>query len=274
MDTPLPNNTFAPTNKKTNIMNIPTSFIQKQRSSWFKDWFDTNFYHQLYANRDEKEAAQFVDNLINELQPPEHSTMLDLGCGAGRHTKQLAAHGFHVTGLDLAASSIRAAKKVHVPGTQFYQHDMRIPFCIARFNYVFSFFTSFGYFKTQDENNAVIYNIANSLKPKGTLVMDYLNVNYSEAHQVEREKKEIDGVNYHIRRWHNDTHFYKYIKVTNVLEHGNVEYTEQVEKLRLTDFDILFKRNGLRLKKVFGDYDLNAYDPEDSPRLIMIAEKL
>jgi len=39
------------------------------------------------------------------------------------------------------------------------------------------------------------------------------------------------------------------------------------------DFDILFKRNGLKLKKVFGDYSLNEYDPENSPRLIMVVEK-
>jgi SAM-dependent methyltransferase len=255
-------------------MNIPATFIQKQKSSWFKEWFDTNYYHQLYAKRDEKEAALFVDNLISELQPPEHSYMLDLGCGAGRHAKQLAAHGYNVTGLDLAASSIRTAKRVHVPGTQFYQHDMRIPFCVSRFNYVFSFFTSFGYFKTPEENNVVINNISNSLKPKGTFVMDYLNVNYSEAHQVEREVKEIDGIHYHIHRWHNNTHFYKHIEIREVLENGNFEYIEQVEKLRLVDFDILFKRNGLRLKKVFGDYDLNNYDPELSPRLIMVAEKI
>jgi hypothetical protein len=51
------------------------------------------------------------------------------------------------------------------------------------------------------------------------------------------------------------------------------EFVEQVEKLRLEDFDILFKRNGLRLKNVFGDYKLGAYDPDYSPRLVMVAEK-
>ena len=255
-------------------MNIPATFIQQQQKSWFKDWFDTNFYHQLYASRDKTEATLFVKNLINELHPPENCTMLDLGCGAGRHAKQLAAYGYNVTGLDLSASSIRSAKQAHIPGTQFYQHDMRIPFCISRFNYVFSFFTSFGYFKTPEENNAVIYNIANSLKPKGTFVMDYLNVSFSEAHLVENEQKDIDGIVYNIHRWHNDTHFYKYIEVCDVLQNGNFEYTEQVEKLRLTDFDILLKKNRLRLRKVFGDYSLDEYDPECSPRLIMIADKI
>jgi hypothetical protein len=59
-----------------------------------------------------------------------------------------------------------------------------------------------------------------------------------------------------------------------LLEEGIFEFTEQVEKLRLGDFDILFKKNGLKLKKVFGDYKLGNYDPDLSPRLIMVAEKI
>jgi hypothetical protein len=112
-----------------------------------------------------------------------------------------------------------------------------------------------------------------SLKPKGTLVLDYLNVNYSEDNQVDNEEKEIDGIIYHITRWNDATHFYKLIEIDNIQADGKFEYMEKVEKLRLVDFDILFKRNGLKLKKVFGDYSLNEYDPEYSPRLIMVVEK-
>lgn len=251
------------------------NFIQERNQVWFKEWFDTEFYQRLYANRNEKEASDFVDELINILQPPSHSTMLDLGCGTGRHARGLAAHGHCVTGLDLSPSSIRTAKKIHTPGTQFYQHDMRLPFCTSRYHYVFSFFTSFGYFKTRQENDDVITNISMALKPRGTLVMDYLNVNHSEKHTVENQTKEIDGIIYHISRWHTDTHFFKHIEVSDVdgtrLKH---EYTEQVEKIRLHDFDILFKRHGLQLKTVFGDYQLNAYDTDQSPRLIMVAQKM
>ena len=254
-------------------MNNTLDFIIEKKASWFKEWFNTSYYHQLYAHRDHKEAAGFVNKLVEELQPAEHSVMLDLGCGAGRHAKQLALHGYTVIGLDLAATSIRAARREHVPGAQFYQHDMRLPFCISRFNYVFSFFTSFGYFKNEEENNEVIRNISMSLRPGGTLVMDYLNVNYAEEHIVEKEEKEIDGIIYHITRWNDASHFYKKIEIDDVLAEGRFTCTEQVEKIRLEDFDILFRRNGLKLKKVFGDYSLNSYDPERSPRMIMIVEK-
>lgn len=249
-------------------MNNIAQFIKTKQSTWFSQWFDTTYYHSLYSNRNETEAANFVDALIEELQPHENASMLDLGCGAGRHAKELARHGYNVIGLDLAASSIREAKRVHVQGLQFYQHDMRLPFCVSRFNYVFSFFTSFGYFKSDEENNEVIKNISMSLRPRGTFVMDYLNVQYSEDNLVPNEQKEIDGIIYNINRWSDNTHFYKKIAID-----GQYEFTEQVEKLRLTDFDILFKKNGLKLTKAFGDYKLEPYDPETSPRLIMIAEK-
>ncbi|MGE5797695.1 MAG: hypothetical protein ACM34N_12995 [Ignavibacteria bacterium] len=52
---------------------------------WFKLWFDTVHYHKLYSRHDEKEAADFIDNLLINLKPFKNSSMLDAGCGAGRH---------------------------------------------------------------------------------------------------------------------------------------------------------------------------------------------
>src|SRR5262245_5281593 len=112
--------------------------------SWFKSWFDTSFYHQLYANRNESEAASFIDNLLPTLQPAYNAKMLDLGCGAGRHSKYLASKGYHVTGLDLAGSSIQQAKRHNLDNLQFFQHDMREAFGKNYFDYVLNFFTSFG----------------------------------------------------------------------------------------------------------------------------------
>src|SRR5215510_2688976 len=100
-----------------------TKNIEINNSAWFKHWFDSSFYHQLYANRDEKEAAGFIDELIGELEPVPGSSILDLGCGNGRHSKRLAEKGFAVTGIDLAASSISMAKRFKYESLHFYRHD-------------------------------------------------------------------------------------------------------------------------------------------------------
>jgi 2-polyprenyl-3-methyl-5-hydroxy-6-metoxy-1,4-benzoquinol methylase len=77
--------------------------------TWFKDWFNSPYYHQLYFNRDDKEAAAFIDKLINYLKPVPGSYMLDVACGKGRHSIQLASKGFDVTGIDLSDDSINEA---------------------------------------------------------------------------------------------------------------------------------------------------------------------
>src|ERR1700740_139961 len=98
--------------------------------SWFSDWFNSPYYHLLYQHRDEDEASLFIHSLIRHLQPPAGAKMLDVACGKGRHSKALADMGFDVTGIDLAADSIREAKKFESDQLHFYQHDMRLPFWI------------------------------------------------------------------------------------------------------------------------------------------------
>jgi len=56
------------------------------QENWFKDWFNSPYYHQLYFKRDEQEAAAFIDHLISYLKPPPGSFMLDVACGKGRHS--------------------------------------------------------------------------------------------------------------------------------------------------------------------------------------------
>lgn len=100
--------------------------------SWYKNWFDSPYYHLLYQHRDEEEASQFIRTLINYLKPIHNSTMLDIACGKGRHSIALAEMGFDVTGIDLSWASIEEAKKSEHDKLHFYQHDMRLPF---RINY-------------------------------------------------------------------------------------------------------------------------------------------
>jgi len=61
----------------------------EQNNEWFKSWFDSDYYHILYAHRDEKEAEVFLSNLIQKLKIKQGSSILDLGCGRGRHARLL-----------------------------------------------------------------------------------------------------------------------------------------------------------------------------------------
>lgn len=244
-----------------------------QTQPWFKDWFNSPYYHQLYFNRDQQEAAAFIDKLIAYLQPPHGSRILDVACGKGRHSIHLANKGFDVTGIDLSEYSISEALKFESPNLHFYRHDMRLPFWINYFHYAFNFFTSFGYFKTAREHDNAIRTISQSLVSGGIFVIDYLNVHYAEDHLVHSFDKEIDGVNYYITKWLDETHFYKKIIVEDEALEEPLAYTEKVAKFSLGDFTEMLAYHDLQIQEVFGDYNFAGYDVRKSPRLVIIAKK-
>ena len=241
---------------------------------WFKDWFNSPYYHQLYFNRDDREAAVFIDKLISYLKPAPDSTMLDVACGRGRHSIQLAGKGFDVTGIDLSEDSIAEALKHEIDRLHFFQHDMRLPFRVNYFNYAFNFFTSFGYFKTRREHDNATRTIAHSLKTNGLFVMDYLNVHYAEDHLVHQSEQKVDDVNFIITKWYDETHFYKKIIVEDEALTEPLIYTEKVSKFSLGDLTEMFAYQGMQIQEVFGDYTFSNYDVRKSPRLIMIAKKI
>jgi SAM-dependent methyltransferase len=240
---------------------------------WFESWFDSPHYHRLYAHRDEREAAAFVERLVKFLEPEAGASVLDLGSGAGRHSVQLASRGFEVTGIDLSAASICRARQHAAPNLMFLRRDMRRPFGAKAFDVVFNLFTSFGYFEGQADHLKVVRNIARALKPGGTLVLDYLNVQYAESHRVADELIERDGVVYQVSRWSDAGHLYKRIEVRDGQDAEPLVHVERVAKFGLDDFRAMFRLCGLTMERVFGDYGLNGFDPATSPRLILVASR-
>ncbi|MDQ2718528.1 MAG: class I SAM-dependent methyltransferase [Bacteroidota bacterium] len=240
---------------------------------WFKDWFNSPYYHQLYFKRDETEAARFINKLVDHLQPQPGSFMLDMACGKGRHSIQLASKGFDVTGIDLSVDSIFEAKESENDQLHFFVHDMRLPFWINYFNYAFNFFTSFGYFNTRREHDNSIRTIAQSLKSNGIFIIDYLNVHYAESHLVHKSETEVDGVNYYITKWFDEDHFYKKIIVEDAALEKPIEYQEKVTKFSLGDFTEMLAYHQMQVQEVFGDYNFNSYDLNKSPRMIIVAKK-
>lgn len=242
---------------------------------WYRDWFSSPYYEILYFRRNEEEAQHFINQLMEYLQPAQGSCMLDVACGKGRHSKCLARMGFDVTGIDLSEPFITEAKQFEAPNLHFFLHDMRMPFRINYYDYAFNFFTSFGYFRTMREHDNAVRTIAQSLKPGGIFVIDYLNVHYVEDTLVKEEEKKIDGITFSINRWHDEGHFFKQVKITD--EHRpelKQIFTERVAKFSLGDFTDMLAYQGMQVQAVFGDYTLARYDIRRSPRMIIIAKKV
>ncbi|GAB4092187.1 class I SAM-dependent methyltransferase [Flaviaesturariibacter terrae] len=240
---------------------------------WYTSWFNSDYYHKLYFDRDEQEAEDFLGRLIAHLRPAPGSRALDVACGKGRHSRFLAARGFDVTGIDISPESIAYAQQYENEQLRFAVHDMRLPFWINYFDYTFNFFTSFGYFATRREHDDALRTMARSLRPGGTLLIDYLNVHYVEDRLVHHEEKVIGDSRYEIHRWHDGTHFYKKITVTDPALESPMTHTEKVAKFSLGDFTDMLSFQGLQVQEVFGDYKLGTYDVRKCPRLIVLAKK-
>ncbi len=241
------------------------------KKEWFSEWFDSPYYHLLYKNHDERDAQQAIDNLLQVLNLPPKSTILDLACGKGRHSKHLAEHGFEVTGLDISDASITFARQFENENLTFFQHDMRLPFRINYFDAVVNFFTSFGYFDSENEHLLALKNVAKNLKPGGFFVLDFFNSVLVKKKIVRRAEKKVDGITFILKKTIRDGHVFKTVE----FETGGKKFyfREKVRLFELVDFQSLFAAAGLEILEIYGGYDLQKFDPKISPRLILIAKK-
>ncbi len=235
--------------------------------NWFTKWFDTEYYHILYKDRDYKEAGMFIDNITSYLNLPENAKVLDLACGKGRHSVYLNKLGFEVIGADLSENSISQAKKYENENLHFEVHDMRKPF-EEKFDAVFNLFTSFGYFDNEEDNVTTLKAIKESLNEYGFAVLDFMNVEKVIPNLVASEIKTVDGIDFHIKRKFEDGYIYKDISFEDKGQH--FEFTERVKALTLTDFEQMMNETDIYLLDVFGDYKLGKFYKSTSDRLIMI----
>lgn len=231
--------------------------------AWYQEWFGEE-YLELYSYRDENEAKQqvaFFREQCGALDGP----LLDLACGMGRHVAELRAAGYHPVGCDLSYVLLRTgiAEYGSMPVARA---DMRsLPFCTAAFHGLVNYFTSFGYFSSEEENLAVVREMARVLRPGAVFLFDYLNVHHELARLVQREQRETPFGNASIERWFDeaDHSFNKRITI------GQRRYLERVRGYDLDEISTMFQSSGLIIRSAFGDFEGNAFD-DSSPRLILV----
>ena len=243
---------------------------KKDNIPWFASWFNSPFYHILYDNHDYTEAHDFIDNLIDFLNPPPHSKMLDLACGKGRHSVFLAEKGFDIIGVDLSEESIQEAKTFEHNRLKFETFDMRLPFRVDYFDYVFNIFTSFGYFKNDLDHINTLKNISIDLKQNGIFVMDFFNSNYVLNHLVTHQKSHKQDIDFDIHKNFENGFIHK--TITFDYQNQSYRFAEHVRAFTLQDFEQLFQTANLEITHRFGNYKLDNFNQNHSERLILVAQ--
>lgn len=242
--------------------------------NWFETWFNHPLYLQVYSHRDDADAKKLLNLVLPLTGLQKGSQVLDLACGAGRHSVLLAENGFRVTGADLAenllsvARNEAAAKNLEIT---FSRQDMRYFKFPQRFDGIFNLFTSFGYFDDDRENFSVFKTVSDHLTTGGVFVFDFLNADFIRNYLVPQDEKVIQGTRiFQQRRIVGDT-----VKKKVLLEHADLGKLEFEESVKLYDAAlierVLFTFN-LKVDYRAGDFEGNPLS-EKSQRLILIARK-
>ena len=232
------------------------------------NWFNSDYYHILYKNRDKKEAEFFINNLIKKLKIKKKSKILDLACGVGRHSFYLNKKGMNVIGIDNSENNIKKAKKFENKFLKFKKKEMTEDYGQV-FDFIFNLFTSFGYIN-EKHNFKTFKSINNSLVNHGILVIDYLNVFKLKKELVEKETKKIGNIIFNIKRSFKDNFIVKKIKIK---DNNEIFYFEErVMELTINDFQDYLRKFDFEILDVYGNYNLEKYH-KNSERLIMIIKK-
>lgn len=133
-----------------------------------------------------KGTAQEVDFLIKTLSLTPGMRILDVGCGPGRHSHELARRGYVVHGIDISQTFIDLANAEDIDGASFERLDARFMQFMNEFDLVICLCQgAFGLMTAQDEDSVVVQKMASALRPGGRLVLSafssYFVVKYFET---------------------------------------------------------------------------------------------
>jgi D-alanine-D-alanine ligase len=168
------------------------------RPDWWRRIFNS-MYLKTDADvvEDKKITCNEVELFTSILNTSKDSAILDLACGQGRHSIEMAKRGFiNITGLDRSHYLIRKAKSVmQQEGLKigFKEGDARkLPFNADTFDVVMILGNSFGYFESNEDDIMILKEVFRVLKPGGTFLIDVADGSYLREHFQPRSWEWID----------------------------------------------------------------------------------
>ena len=149
--------------------------LEEPDDHWFEPLAD--FMGETYLRYSfTKGTVQEVDFLVEALGLRPGMRILDVGCGPGRHSNELARRGFLVHGIDISRRFIDVATSHAAPGAVFSRLDARAMEFDREFDAVICLCQgAFGLMTATGEDPAVVGNMARALVPGGVLALSAFN---------------------------------------------------------------------------------------------------
>ncbi len=240
------------------------------------DAFWTTWAPTMFTKERFDSAPAETDNALTLLKVKPGATILDLCCGPGRHSVELALRGYRVTGVDRTRAFLRRAaaraakKKVNV---ELVLADMRRFRRARAFDAAINMFTAFGYFRKQSDDVRVLENVYASLKPGGVFLLELMGKErIAKIFNPRTWHREPDGTIILEERWVEDDFGW----IENrwmMLRKGRLRTFRVAHRLYSgVELRNLLQQAGFATVRVFGGLHGCAYD-QDAPRLVLVARK-
>lgn len=243
-------------------------------SEWFEDWFSTEEYLYVYRHRNNDDAVDLFNLILKNIEIEPGAKVLDLACGAGRHSILFAKNGYDVTSVDLSENLLNVARKSAeelMLNINIIKSDLRLLNLADRFQLIINLFTSFGYFEQDYENEKIIKIVEQQLNENAYFVLDFFNVVHLKKNLIPISYDKIEEAIIRQERTFDQDRIVK--KITVIKKNSERSYFESVRAYSKSELSSMILKNGLKIIKIFGDYSGNAFDENNSSRIIIIAQK-
>lgn len=251
---------------------LRSPLMAKVPKRWYEDFFGPDYLIR-YVHPETETQVEAIEKVLHLRKG---GRILDVGCGAGRHTIGLAKRGYRVTGLDLSKALLAEARKAaRAAGVRptFVQGDMRHMQYANAFEAAISMFTSFGYFDEPSEDRQVLRRIARALRPRGKFLMELFNrdslvANLPNQSWQAREDGSVvlEDASFDLLRGRFET------RQIVIDRKGTREFTASVRAYTLAELKEMLDSAGLFVHRVLGGLDLSPYSAR-SRRMVLYAVK-
>lgn len=183
----------------------------------------SKYYDLLYKDKDYEAESDYIVSLIKRFHP-KTKTILELGCGTGKHAKLLINKGYHLYGIDLSETMLKQAKEL---GISCELADIRTFKIDEKFDTVLSLFHVASY-QTTDEDILNYFNTASShLNSGGLFIFDLWYKPAVLAQLPEKRVKKLENDEIKIERYCTPNH----IREKSVIEvNYNIEILDKKSK--------------------------------------------
>ena len=244
---------------------------------WYETFFDEHWLTiSSHTHTPEKSAAE-VEFLIAGLGLEPGQRVLDIPCGHGRHSVELARRGMRVVGVDLSPEPLELARSAaRAAGVQLdlRRVDMREIEFREEFDAVFNLWTSFGYFESEAEDRLVLDRAFRALRPGGAFVLETVNL-YAVLRRFEPKSWHELGYGRMLLEDRSfDPYTGKMLSSWTLVEPTGerIEMAFATRAYTLVELVRMLTSVGFEVERAFGDYQGSEY-AIDSRRMIVIARR-